>query len=94
MVIENKNWLNKLYSWLHRAYSNKENFNEFCVFMSDFKKRGIAYNELCAALRRSEKIAEDIVELSILTKDNKCYKYRISERTYDNLCEKSLRVLS
>ena len=28
MVIENKNWLNELYSWLHRAYRNKEDFNE------------------------------------------------------------------
>lgn len=94
MVIENKKWLNELYSWLHRAYINKEEFNEFCVFMSDFKKCGITYNELCAALRRSKKVTEDIIELSILGKDNKCYKYRISEKTYDNLCEKSLRFLS
>lgn len=94
MVIENKNWLNELYSWLHRAYRNKEDFNEFCVFMSDFKKCGITYSELCAALRRSKKVTEDIIELSILGRENKCYKYRISEKTYDNLCEKSLRFLS
>ena len=94
MVIENKEWLNELYCWLDRAYRNKENFNEFCVFMSDFKKYGISYDELCAALRCPEKIAEDIVELSILSKDNKYYKYRISEKTYDNLYEKSLRFLS
>lgn len=94
MVIENKNWLNELYCWLHRAYKNKESFNEFCVFMSDFKKHGIAYDKLCVALRHSKKIAEDIVELTILTKDNKCYKYRMSDKTYDNLCEKSLRFLS
>ncbi len=54
------------------AYANKANFNEFCVFMSVFKKAGIAYDELCAALRRSEKAAEDVIELSILAKDNKC----------------------
>ncbi len=94
MVIENKNWLNELFCWLHRAYKNKESFNEFCVFMSDFKKHGIAYDKLCVALSHSKKIAEDIVELTILTKDNKCYKYRMSDKTYDNLCEKSLRFLS
>lgn len=94
MVIDNKNWLNDLYCWLDRAYRNKENFKEFCVFMSDFKKVGITYDELCAALRCSKKVAEDIIELSILAKDNKYYKYRISENTYDNLCEKSLRFLS
>lgn len=90
MVIDNKNWLHNLYCWLNRAYENKASFKEFCVFMSDFKKVGIAYDELCAALRRSEKVAEDIIELSILAKDNKCYRYRISESTYDNLCEKCL----
>lgn len=82
MVIENRNWLNELYGWLHRAYRNKEDFNEFCVFMSDFKKCGITYSELCAALRRSKKVTEDIIELSILGRENKCCKYRISEKTY------------
>ena len=94
MVIDNKNWLDDLCCWLDRAYRNKANFKEFCVFMSDFKKVGITYDELCAALRCSKKVAEDIIELSILAKDNKYYKYRISENTYDNLCEKSLRFLS
>ena len=73
MVIDNKNWLDDLYCWLDRAYRNKANFKEFCVFMSDFKKVGITYDELCAALRYSKKVAEDIIELSILAKDNKCY---------------------
>lgn len=94
MVIENKNWLNELYSWLHTAYEDKESFNEFCVFMSDFKKCGITYDELCAALRCPIKVAENIIELSILGKENECYKYRISEKTYNNLCKKSLRYLS
>ncbi len=94
MIINNKEWLDDLYCWLDRAYENKANFKEFCVFMSDFKKRGITYDELCAALRRSEKITEDIFELSILSKDNNCYIYRVPEKTYDNLYEKSLRFLS
>ena len=94
MVIDNKNWLDDLYCWLDRAYRNKVNFKEFCVFMSDFKKVGITYDELCAALRYSKKVAEDIIELSILAKDNKCYKYRISESTYDNFCDKCLHFIS
>ena len=39
-------------------------------------------------------MAEDIIELSILAKDNKCYKYRISESTYDNFCDKCLHFIS
>ncbi len=34
------------------------------------------------ALSHSEEIAGDIIELSILTKNNICYKYRISENAY------------
>ena len=94
MVIDNKNWLDDLYCWLNRAYRDKANFKEFCVFMSDFKKVGITYDELCAALRYSKKVAENIIELSILAKDNKCYRYRISESTYDNFCDKCLHFIS
>lgn len=88
MVIDNKNWLDDLYCWLHWAYDNKESFKEFCVFMSDFKNIGITYDELHSAVRFSEKIAEDIIELSILTNNRRCYKYRISKRVYDDFFNK------
>lgn len=90
MVIKNKNWLDNLYCWLNNAYEHKETFREFCILMSDFKKYGFSYDELYMALTRSEKIAEDIMELSILTKNNHCYKYRVSEETYKYFCDKFL----
>lgn len=82
MVIENKKWLDDLHCWLNNAYENKGIFKEFCVLMSDFKKCGFSYDEIYTALTRPEKITEDIMELSILTKNNYCYKYRVSEETY------------
>ncbi len=82
MVIENKNWLDDLYCWLNNAYRHKGDFKEFCSLMSNFKKCAISYDELYTALSCSEKIAENIIELSILTKNNICYKYRISENAY------------
>lgn len=88
MVIDNKIWLDDLYCWLHWAYDDKESFKEFCVFMSDFKNIGITYDELHSAVRFSEKIAEDIIELSILTNNRRCYNYRISKRVYDDFFNK------
>ncbi len=82
MIIENKKWLDDLYLWLHDSYRYKETFGEFCSLISDCKKCGISYDELYIALSHLEKIAEDILELSILTKNNICYKYRISEKAY------------
>lgn len=83
MVINNKDWLDDLYCCLYNAYKNKETFKEFCGFISSCKKCGFLYDELRMGLRRSEKIAEDIIELSILTKNNRCYKYRVSEQIYE-----------
>lgn len=88
MVIENKNWLDDLYCWLHDGYRHKEIFKGFCSLMADFKEHGFSYDELYTALTRSEKIAEDIMELSILTKNNYCYKYRVSETVYAYFCNK------
>lgn len=84
MVIENKNWLDDLYCWLSNAYRYKETFREFCAFVSDFKKCGISYDELRSALKSFEKLTEDIFELSILTKNNSYYKYRISKEAYEH----------
>lgn len=89
MVIDNKNWLDDLYCWLYWAY-DKESFKEFCVYMSDFKKIGVTYDELQSAVRFPENIAEDIIELSILTNNKRCYKYRISKSVYDDFLEKFL----
>ncbi len=75
MVIENKNWLDDLYCWLYDSYRYKGAFREFCNLISDCKKCGISYDELYIALSHLGKIAEDILELSILTKNNICYKY-------------------
>lgn len=86
MVINNKRWLDDLYCLLSNAYENKKSFKEFCVFVNDYKQCGITYDELCSALKRTVKIADDIIELSILTKDNRCHKYRISEETYKYFC--------
>lgn len=88
MVIENKIWLDDLYCWLNNAYEHKETFREFCIFMSDFKKCGFSYDEIYTALTCPEKIAEDIMELSILTKNNYCYKYRVSGTVYAYFCNK------
>ncbi len=80
MVIENKHWLDDLYCWLYDAYEHKGAFKEFCSLISDCKKCGISYDEFHIALSHLGKIAEDIIELSILAKNNICYKYRISEK--------------
>lgn len=82
MVIKNKDWLDDLYCWLRDAYQHKGIFREFCNLISDCKKCGISYDELHIALSHSEKIAENIIELSILKRNNICYKYRISENAY------------
>lgn len=88
MVIDNKNWLDDLYCWLNNAYEHKEAFREFCSLMSDLKKCGFSYDELYTVLTRSEKIAEDVIGLSIMTKNNYYYKYRVPEETYRYFCDK------
>lgn len=93
MVIENKNWLDDLYCWLHDGYRHKETFKAFCNLIADYKRCGISYDELYMALSCSEKTAENIIELSILTKNNYCYKYKISESVYDYFCGKFYHVL-
>lgn len=81
MVIENKIWLDNLYCCLSNAYRDKKTFKEFCGFIADYKKCGFSYEELNYAIRTSEKISEDMVELSIYKREkNVCYKYRISEK--------------
>lgn len=82
MIIKNKDWLDDLYYLLYDGYRHKGAFREFCNFISDCKKCGISYDELYIALSHSEKMTEDIIELSVLTKNNICYKYRISEKVY------------
>lgn len=94
MVINNKNWLDDLYCWLHDIYRCKGTFKEFCILMSDFKKCGISFNELYRASRTSKKIAEDIIELSILTKNNYCYKYRVSEEVYKYFGDRCFHLLA
>lgn len=85
MVINNKDLLDDLYCCLSNAYRHKRSFKEFCSFMSDFKKCGISFGELQRAVIFSEKIAKDVIELSILTNNRRCYKYRISEKVWDYL---------
>lgn len=85
MVINNKDWLDDLYYCLSDAYRHKRSFKEFCSFMSDFKKCGISFDELQRAVRSFEKIAKDVIELSILTNNKCCYKYRISKKVWDYL---------
>jgi len=51
---------------------------------------GISFDELVMAVQnswRSEDKREEIIELSILTKSNVCYKYRVPRKIYEYLYE-------
>ena len=89
-IIENRQLLNGLHDFLKFNYRDKENFREFCNAMSDYKQMGISFDELVRAVRKSwqpEYEREEIIELSILTKNNICYKYRVSKGAYEYLCK-------
>lgn len=90
MVIENRQLLNRLHDFLEFNYRDKDNFRECCNFMSDFKQTGISFDELATAVSNSfqpENERDEVIELSILTQNNRCYKYRVTREIYRYLYE-------